>query len=154
MYIWCLSGKSPAIVNITRVVWGTLMEAGSQGEWTEMHVLKQWRLHCTSQWGRWTPLSEYVHCVAIAFKMTEWVEQWICIKFCVKLKCSSLETIQMLQKATAMGNWWWLAPSSGQCTCSHITSPAVFWQNVKSPTWLSLSIAQNWHPVSAGFSQN
>ena len=51
-------------------------------------------------------LSEHLYCVAVAFKMTEWVEQWICIKFCVKIKCSSLETIQMLQKATAMGNWW------------------------------------------------
>ena len=34
------------------------------------------------------------------------LEQWICIKFCVKLEHSSTETIQMIQKATAMGNWW------------------------------------------------
>ena len=38
-------------------------------------------------------MSEHVHYVAIAFKMTEWVEQWVCIKFCVKLECSSMETI-------------------------------------------------------------
>ena len=31
--------------------------------------------------------------------MTEWVEQQICIKFCVKLEHSSTETIQMIQKA-------------------------------------------------------
>ena len=40
------------------------------------------------------------------FKMTERVEQRICIKFCVKLKHSSTETIQMIQKAASMGNWW------------------------------------------------
>ena len=44
-------------------------------------------------------LSEPVYCVAITFKMTERVEQWICIKFCIKLKYSSAETIQMIQKA-------------------------------------------------------
>ena len=43
-------------------------------------------------------LSERVYCVVIAFKMTEWVQQWICIKFCIKLEHSSEETIQMIQK--------------------------------------------------------
>ena len=51
------------------------------------------------------PLSEHVYCVAITFKMTEQVEQRICIKFCIKLEHSSVETIQMIQKAAAMGNW-------------------------------------------------
>ena len=55
--------------------------------------------------------------------MTEWVEQWICIKFYIKLEHSSVETIQMIQKATAMGTWW-LAASSQQCICSCITSHA------------------------------
>ena len=49
-------------------------------------------------------LSEHVYCVAITFKMTEQVEQQICIKFCVKLEHSSAETIWMIQKATALGN--------------------------------------------------
>ena len=31
--------------------------------------------------------------------MTKQVEQWICIRFCVKLECSSAETIWMIQKA-------------------------------------------------------
>ena len=44
-------------------------------------------------------LGEHVHCVAMAFKMTERVEQRICIKFCVRLEHSSTETIQMIQKA-------------------------------------------------------
>ena len=51
------------------------------------------------------PLSEHVYCVAIAFKMTERVERRICIKFCIKLEHSSTETIWMIQKTTAMGNW-------------------------------------------------
>ena len=37
--------------------------------------------------------------MAIAFQMTERVEQQICIKFCVKLERSAAETIQMIQKA-------------------------------------------------------
>ena len=36
------------------------------------------------------PLSEQVYCVAVTFKMTEQVEQQICIKFCIKLEHSSM----------------------------------------------------------------
>ena len=57
--------------------------------------------------------------------MTEWVEQWFCIKNCIKLKHSTVEIIQMIQKATAM-DYWWLAASSWLCTCSCITSGAQF----------------------------
>ena len=90
-----------------------------------MCMHEQWWLHCTSQWGQWMLLSEHVYCVAIAFKMTEQVEQRICIKFCVNLEHSSAETIQMTQKAAAVGNWW-LAASSQQHACSCITSRAEF----------------------------
>ena len=62
--------------------------------------------------------------MAVTLKMTEWVQQ-ICIKFCIKLEHFSTETIQMIQKATAMGNRW-LAASSQQCAHSHITSRADF----------------------------
>ena len=68
-------------------------------------------------------LSEYLYCVALAFKMTEQVEQKICIKFCIKLKHCSAESIQMIQKAAAMGNWW-LAASSWQYSLSCVTSCA------------------------------
>ena len=68
-------------------------------------------------------LSEHVYCVAITFKMTEQVKQQICIKFYIKLEHSSMEPIQMIQKATAMGNWWWAA-SSQQGAHSCITSSA------------------------------
>ena len=74
------------------------------------------------------PLS--VYSVAITFKMTEWVEQQICIKFCIKLEHSSVEPIQVIQKAAAMGNWW-LAASSWQHTHSCITLSAEFF--VKHP---------------------
>ena len=57
--------------------------------------------------------------------MTEWVKQWICIRFCVKLEHFSVETIRMTQKAVAMGNWW-LAALSQQWAHSHIMSCAKF----------------------------
>ena len=37
--------------------------------------------------------------VANAFKMTEPAEQQICIQYCIKLEHSSVETIQLIQKA-------------------------------------------------------
>ena len=56
--------------------------------------------------GGWqTPLSEHVYCVAVVFKMTEQVEQQICIKFCIKQEHSSVKTIGMIRKPTVMGNW-------------------------------------------------
>ena len=77
---------------------------------------------------------------------TDWVEQRICIRFCVKLEHSSEKTIWMIQKAAAVGNWC-LAASSWQCAHSCITSSAVFLWNSKSPRWLSLPTAQIWCPV-------
>ena len=43
-------------------------------------------------------LSEHMYCVPVAFKMTEQVEQRICIIFCIKLEQFSMETILMIQK--------------------------------------------------------
>ena len=63
-----------------------------------MNMREQWQLHCTSQWGAVDTI-EYVYCVVITFKMTEQVEQQVCIKFFIKLEHSSMETIQMIQKA-------------------------------------------------------
>ena len=50
-------------------------------------------------------LGEHVYCVDVTLKMTEQAEQQSCIKFCVKLEHSSMETIEMIQKASAMGSW-------------------------------------------------
>ena len=86
------------------------------------------------------PLSEHVYCVAVTFKTTEWVEQWIYIKFCIKLEHSSVESIWMIQKAAAIGNWW-LAASSRQHTRSCITSHAgCFCETSNHPG--------NWAPYS------
>ena len=67
------------------------------------------------------PLSEHVHCVAVTFKMTERVQQRICIKFCIKLEHSSVEITQMIQKAAATGNWWLAVSSQHAHSC--IMSP-------------------------------
>ena len=45
--------------------------------------------------------------MAIAFKMTERVEQQICMQLCVELEHSSVETIRMIQKAAAVGTGDW-----------------------------------------------
>ena len=50
---------------------------------------------------------------------------------CIKLGYSSVETIQIIQKATAMGNWW-LAASSQQCGHSCITSRAEIFGKTSS----------------------
>ena len=63
--------------------------------------------------------------------MNEQVEQKICIKFYIKLEHSSAETIWMIQKAPAMGNWW-LAASSRQWTHSCITSCAEFFCEISN----------------------
>ena len=86
--------------------------------------------------------------------MTEQVEWWIRIKFCIKLQQSSTEMIWMIQQAATMGNWW-LAASSQQHAHSCIMSGAeYFFQNIKSPRWLSPPTAKIWHPVTSGFSKN
>ena len=85
--------------------------------------------------------------------MTEQVQQQIHIKFCIKLERSSAGTIRMIQKATAVGNWW-LAASLQQHTLSCITSRAVFLRNIQSPRWLSPLTPQIWYPVMTSFSQN
>ena len=78
-------------------------------------------------------LSEYVYCVAIVFKVTERVEQRICITFCAKLEQSSVETIRMTQKDAAVGNWR-LAASSGQRAHLHIPSGAeLFCETANHP---------------------
>ena len=70
-------------------------------------------------------LATHVNCMAIALKMTEQIEQQIYIKFCIKLEHSSTESIQMTQKAAAMGHWW-LAASPRQCSHSCIMPCADF----------------------------
>ena len=56
-------------------------------------------------------------CTVWLMNSTEWIEQWICIKFCIKLEHSPMETIWMIPKAAAMGNCWSTA-SAQQCAHS------------------------------------
>ena len=70
------------------------------------------------------PLNEHVYCVAIAFKMTE-SRTTNLHKFCINLEYSSGETIHLIQKPTAMGNWWFTA-STHKAPHSCITSRAEF----------------------------
>ena len=62
--------------------------------------------------------------------MTEQEEQQICIKFCIKLEHSSTETIWMIWKAAAMGNWF--AASPQQRTHSCIMSRAEFFGKISN----------------------
>ena len=66
--------------------------------------------------------------------MSDRVEQQICIKFCVKLEHSSVEAIWVIQKATAVVNWWFILTM--HLLMHHISSRG-FWWNIKSPRWLS-----------------
>ena len=49
---------------------------------------------------------EWAYVLRACLIQNEWVEQQIYITFCMKHEHSSMETIRMIQKATAMGNWW------------------------------------------------
>ena len=89
------------------------------------------------------PLSDYVYRVAATFKMTEQVEQWIYIKFSVKLEHSSVEISRMIQKATAMANWWLAASSRAEFLVKHQIT------QVTQPHY-SPDLA----PLTSGFSQN
>ena len=88
------------------------------------------------------PLSEYAYCVAFAFQMTEGVEQWICIIFYVKLRHSSVETIQMIQKATAIGNWWQSFLAKHQI--SQVTQPSYSSDLVPCDFWLFPKLNHLW----------
>ena len=137
---------------------------------------EQWQLHCTSQCERWTPLSKHMYCVAIAFKMTEWVEPQICIRFCIKPDYSSIETPRMTQKAfgdNAMSSvqikvWYIRFKDGWESVESHPRSerpaPSRAPESVEQvgaatnedwrPRWLSLATAQMWCPETSGLSQN
>ena len=72
-----------------------LVSGGSRHRWVSMCTV--WSLHSNEQ-----------------------VEQRICIKFCIMLEHSSVETIWLIQKASAMGNWWLAASSQHTLTHAHI----------------------------------
>ena len=109
---------------------------------------EQWCLHCTSQW---RVVDTYLVSMCTVWPLhSKWlsrVEQWICIKFWVKFEHSSAETILMIQKATAVGNWW-LAASWWHCAHSCIMSYADFFGETScypgnsAPVQLRFSVLQ------------
>ena len=111
-------------------------------------------LHCTRQWVWYGLLNEHVYCVAFTFKMIEWVEQWICNRFCIKLEYSSAEIICMLQKACSYGQ---LATGSFIMTTRPLTHHVlcrVFSETSNHPDDSAPHTAQIWCPMTSGFSQN
>ena len=96
------------------------------------------------------PLSEHVYSVVITFKMMVWVEQWICIKFCI-FEHSSAETIWMIQKAAAMGNWWLAASSGDNASPRVLLSHAEFSAKHQITQLIQPPYSQIWHPETFSF---
>ena len=82
-------------------------------------------------------LSEHVYCVAITFKMTERVEQDICIRFCINIEHSSAKTIWMIKKGHGYGQLVIGNFMTTICPLVHHVLCRVFWWNITSPRWLS-----------------
>ena len=74
-YIRGLSGKYPAILNISRTVCVVMMELSSQSEETLLCICEKVTLSWGQSIGSETPLTETVYCVTVAFTMTERADQ-------------------------------------------------------------------------------
>ena len=124
-----LSGKSPAIVNTARIVCAILAcNLAAKETGLECTCVNNDNLTILSGGSRCHWVST---CTVWASHSNAWVEQQICIKFSFKLEQSSTETIQVIQKASAAGNWW-LAASSRQYTLSCIKSHAEIFGETSS----------------------
>ena len=98
-------------------------------------------------------LSEHVYCVAVTFKMTEQVEQQICIKFCIKLEHSSVETIQMIKRPQlgATGDWQ-LHHNNASTHASYLVQSFLAKHQITQVT--QPLYGSDLVPVTFGFSQN
>ena len=68
-------------------------------------------------------LSEHVYCVAVAFKMTKWVEQWLCIKFSLSLNIPPWKLFRWFRRwqLWATGDWQLHRDNTpSQCLMSHV----------------------------------
>ena len=73
---------------------------------------------------------------ASAFKMTERVKQWVCIKFCVNLEHISAELFRWFRKLQLWVTGDWQPHHNNMpAHASHLMQS--FWWNIKSPRWLS-----------------
>ena len=80
-------------------------------------------------------LSEPMYCVAVTFKITEWVEQWICIKFYISLNIPLQKLLRWFRRPQlwSPGNWH-LHPNNTPAYAPILFR--VFWWNIKSLRWL------------------
>ena len=64
-------------------------------------------------------MSEHVYCVVVAFKMTEQVEQWICIQFCIKLDHSFKKPFECFRRPQLWesGDCWQLHQAMYHVSC-------------------------------------
>ena len=90
-----------------------------------MRMHEQWWLHCTDH--HWVTMCTLQ--LLLSKQLSKYSNEYA--SNFVKLVHPSTETIGIIQKATAMGNWW-LAASSQQCARSHITSRAEFFGKTSS----------------------
>ena len=82
-------------------------------------------------------------------QMTERVEQWTYIKFCINLEHSSAETTGMIQEAT--GDWQ-LHHDNPPAHALHLMQS--FLVKLQITQVLSPATAQIWSSAISGFSQN
>ena len=82
-------------------------------------------------------LSEHVHCAAVAFKMTEQVRKWICIRFCIKLEHYSVENYLDNSEGPSYGQLVIGSFIMTMCLFKHHVACRVFWWNIKSLRWLN-----------------
>ena len=127
--LWGLSEKSPVIINIMRTVYAPWCNLEAKESGLECACVNNDAFTVLVKGGGNS--MEWACVLCGCFIQNDSVEQWICIKFCVELEHSSVETIGMIQKPAAMGNWW-LATSSWQHACSCITSHAELFGETSS----------------------
>ena len=145
VYLHSLPRKNLTIVNITRTVCATSMYPGSQGEWTGMCMREQWCLYCTSQWEWSILLNEHVYCMAIAFKMTEWVEHKSASNFVLSFNDS---------KGRSYGHLVIGSFITTMCLFIYHLLCRVFCWNIKLPRWLRPPTDKIWCPATSRFSPN
>ena len=148
-HIHGLSGKSPAIVNIMRMVCTTSMWPGSQGEWTGLCVNNDnftvlVSLFTTVEWA----------CVLCGYCIQNDWEQSneSASKFVLSVNIPPRKLFGWFRRPQlrATGDWQ-LHHDSTPAGASRLMQ---FWQNIKSPRWLSPPTAQIWCSETSGFSQN
>ena len=144
--IWDLSGKSSTIVNIMRmVVWHQCSLAAKENGLEcacvnndNFTVLVSVGSRCL--WGS-------MYCMVIVFKMTELVEQWVCIKLYIKLG-HFLQNYSNDSEGHSYGQLVMGSFIRTTCPLMHHVSCRVFWWNIKLSRWLKLPYSPDLVPCN------